>query len=61
MRGNFEEAIKEFKNILQADPANYDARYTLGKVYEDQKRAKEAMKAYKEAYVLMLKKTVAGE
>jgi len=52
-KGQFAEAEKELKAILEASPANHNAAYTLGKVYEDQQRLQEAAAAYKKAYRLI--------
>ncbi len=57
LKGNFGEAIKGLKDILQADPENFKARYILGKVYVDQNRQKEAMSEFKKAYNLIVKKS----
>ncbi len=58
MRGNFEEAEKELKDVLLKDSCNYKARYTLGKVYEDQDRLEEAMIEYQRACILVLEKSI---
>ncbi len=40
--GALNEAVIEYRNVLQIDPSNPEAHYALAKTYLDQKRGKEA-------------------
>lgn len=60
-KGQLAEAEKELDRILEANPTHHNAVYTLGKVHEDQQQFEEASIAYKKAYELVLRYSVAGE
>lgn len=60
-KGQLAEAEQELKSIVDANPANYNAVYTLGKVHEDRERFEDAANAYKKAYELVVPHSVAGE
>lgn len=60
-KGMLDDAVQELKNVLAKEPNNFEALYYLGRVYEDQKLAREAAEAYRKAYTLVLKHSVAGE
>jgi len=53
-KGLLDEAVKDLTAILQAHPNNYNALYTLARTFEDQKKLKEAVEAYKKAYHAIL-------
>lgn len=60
-KGQLAQAEKDITAILEANPAHYNAVYTLGRIHEDQERFEEAAFAYKKAYELVLRHSVAGE
>jgi tetratricopeptide (TPR) repeat protein len=60
-KGQLAEAEKELNLILAANPAHYNAVYTLGKIHEERERFEEAATAYKLAYELVQRNSVAGE
>lgn len=57
-KGQQDEAIKEFKALLKEFPELSQVYYHLGKVFEKQGQFGDAMSTMKEAYLLLLKKTV---
>jgi len=61
LKGELDQAAKELQTIVAAHPEKYDAYYYLARVYEDQKKDKEAMDNYKKGYIAILKKSVAGK
>jgi tetratricopeptide (TPR) repeat protein len=44
--GDFENAIKEYRAVLAADPRDTDVRYNLARIYEKKKSWDEAIKEY---------------
>ena len=44
--GDFDNAIKEYRAVLKADPRDTDVRYNLARIYEKQKSWDEAIKEY---------------
>jgi Tfp pilus assembly protein PilF len=61
LKGELEQAAKELQAVITSHPEKYDAYYYLGRVFEDQKKEKEAMDMYKKGYKLILKHSVAGK
>ena len=61
LKGELDKAASELQAIVASHPDKYDAYYYLGRVYEDQKKDKESMDNYKNAYKLILKHSVAGK
>lgn len=61
LKGQLDQAAKELQAIVVSHPDKYDAYYYLARVYEDQKKDKEAMDNYKNAYKEILKHSVAGK
>ena len=43
---NFEKARVEFKNVLQIDPKNIEARYMLAQIHEEKRNFRAAFKNY---------------
>lgn len=61
LKGQLDQAASELQAIVAAHPDKYEAYYYLGRVFEDQKKDKEAMDNYKNAYKVILQHSVAGE
>jgi len=61
LKGQLDQAAKELQLIIVTHPDKYEAYYYLGRVYEDQKKAEEAVDNYKNAYKTILKHSVAGK
>jgi len=61
LKGELDKAASELQAIVASHPDKYDAYYYLGRVYEDQKKDKESMDNYKNAYKEILKHSVAGK
>lgn len=60
-KGLFDEAVKELQTIIAANPSNPDAQYVIGKTFQDMKKDKEAMDAFKKAYQYELKQSVSEQ
>ncbi|GAB4338442.1 MAG: hypothetical protein Kow0089_10420 [Desulfobulbaceae bacterium] len=51
LKGDLNQAAELLKAVMAAHPDRYDASYGLGRVLEDLGQAKEAVEAYKDAYL----------
>jgi tetratricopeptide (TPR) repeat protein len=51
-KGMLDEAIEEFKEVLEIDPDDAEAHYNLGNAYVDKEMFEEAISAYKKAIEL---------
>jgi len=49
MRGNFEEALRLFEKVLEADPDNHPAQYNSARIYLDQKNYEKAIELSQQA------------
>jgi tetratricopeptide (TPR) repeat protein len=49
LKGDHDEAIKQFDNVLEQDKNNYDARYNMGLVYLSEERYNEALIEFEKA------------
>ena len=49
MKGNIDEAIKEYRKVLECVPDDYDAHYNIGYLLGKKKAYKEAIEEYKKA------------
>ncbi len=59
-KGMLDDALKDIQETVAAHPSNSAGYYVLGKVYQDQKKDKDAMSAFKKAYQLMMKESVSN-
>lgn len=49
MRGNFDEALRLFEKVLEADPDNHPAQYNSARIYLDQKNYEKAIELSQQA------------
>ena len=61
LNSKFDEAIEEFKKVLEINPANPDALCSLGLIYENRKMIEEAKKMYEKTLIVDKENKVATE
>lgn len=61
LNSKFDEAIEEFKKVLEINPVNPDALCSLGLIYENKKMIEEAKKMYEKTLIVDKENKVATE
>ena len=57
-KGLFDDAVTDLQTIIAANSSNSVVQYVLGKTYQDMKKDKGAMEAFKKAYQYRIKQSV---
>ena len=61
LNSRFDEAIEEFKKVLEINPANVDALCSLGLIYENRKMTEDAKNMYEKTLIVDKENKVARE